>query len=225
MYPEDRVLIGVINRKRDLTYVRDEHWYRIPRDRMARGVHVEYIAFFLSGIFGERGGSIGYYAERKGTELLYRRDLLPNEPNHKRADAVYYKVGLSELVDKTPPIVNPTHRPISFIYTTWDRFVHARQISDLYSPNDYFVDRVYHALRDHGIRPDRYWDAEQRETGFPAHVRILCENGTVIASPERGDQRIFMDGAQSDDAILTTIRAEIARQGGPVTINIPLEGN
>jgi hypothetical protein len=225
MYPEDRVLIGVINRKRDLAYARDEHWYRIPRDRMARGVHVEYIAFFLSGAFGERSSSICYYAERKGTELLYRRDLLPNEPNHKRADSVYYKVGLSDLVEKTPPIVNPTHRPISFIYTTWDRFVRARQISDLYSPNDYFVDRVYHALRDHGIRPDRYWDAEQRETGFPAHVRILCENGTVIASPERGDQRIFMDGAQSDDTILNAIRAEIARQGGPVTINIPLEGN
>src|SRR4051812_24780388 len=100
MYPEDRVLIGVINRKRDLNTARDEHWYRIPRERMPRGVHVEYIAFFLSGAFGERSGSICYYAERKGLELLYRRDLLPNEPNHKRADSVYYKVGLGDLMDK-----------------------------------------------------------------------------------------------------------------------------
>ena len=30
MYPEDRVLVGVIRRQRDLRLARDEGWYRIP---------------------------------------------------------------------------------------------------------------------------------------------------------------------------------------------------
>jgi len=225
MYPEDRVLVGVINRKRDLLAARDEHWYRIPQDRLAgHRVNAEYVAFFLSRGFGAKNGGIHYYAERKGLELAYRRDLLPDEANHARAEARYYKVGLGELIPKAPPIVNPTRRPISFIFTTWDRFVHARAVRDLYSDNDYFVDRIYHALRDSGLRADQYWDAEQRVTGAPAHVRILCDNGPVLASPSSMGSAVFMDSSQGDDAILTAIRAAIARQGGPVTINIPLEG-
>src|SRR4051812_5357450 len=114
MYPEDRVLVGVMNRQRDFAYARDEHWYRIPQARLTRGVYAEYIAFFFSRAFKERNGGVYYYARRKGLELLYRRDLLPNEANHKRANEAYYKVGLDELVEKTPPILNPTHRTITF---------------------------------------------------------------------------------------------------------------
>jgi len=225
MYPEDRVLVGVINRKRDLLAARDEHWYRIPQDRLANHrVDADYLAFFLSRGFGAKNGAVHFYAERKGLELAYRRDLLPDEADHKRGGERYYKVGLGDLIVKEPPIANPTRRPISFIFTTWDRFVHARAIRDLYSDNDYFVDRIYHALRDSGVRADQYWDAEQRITGAPAHVRILCDSGAVTASPGDMSGAVFMDNTQSDDAILTAIRAAIARQGGPVTINIPLEG-
>jgi hypothetical protein len=224
VYPEDRVLVGVINRKRDLIAARDEHWYRIPQERMERQVNAEYLAFFLSRAFGSQNGAVHYYAERKGLELAARRDLLPDEAGHARANAVYYKVALGDLIRKDPPVTNPTRRSVSFIYTTWDRFVQARTLRDLYSDNDYFVDRIYHALRDSGVQAERIWDAEQRSTGTPAHVRILCDRGPVLASPSLMGNAVFMDSAQSDDAILTAIRAAIARQGGPVTINIPLEG-
>lgn len=224
MYPEDRVLVGVINRKRDLVAARDEHWYRIPQARMDRRVNAEYLGFFLSRGFGKLNGAVQYYAERRGLELATRADLLPDEASHKRAGEVYYKVSLGELVPKQPPIENPTRRPISFIFTTWDRFIHARVIRDLYSDNDYFVDRIYHALHDSGVRADRYWDAEQRQTGAPAHIRILCDGGSVTASPGDMGGAVFLDRTQSDDAIMRAIREAIAKHGGPVTVNIPLEG-
>lgn len=134
MYPEDRVLVGVINRRRDLIYARDEHWYRIPLARMKRGVDAEYIAFFLSRAFNERNGAIYYYAERKGLELAYRRDLIPSEPDHPRAGDVYYRVALGTLHEKVPPARNTNRTVISFIHTTWDRFCSARSISELYGP-------------------------------------------------------------------------------------------
>jgi len=224
-YPEDRVLIGVINRKRDLTYALDEHWYRIPQERMPRGVNVECVAFFLSGSATKSDSGIYYYAEKHGLELLRRKDLLPREKQHKHAENNYYKVALGEIEAKTPPILNPTRRPISFIYTTWDRFVKSETIHELYSEDDYFVDRIYHALRDRGLRPDRLWSVEGREHGIPAQIRILCENGSVVASPDPDNGTVYMDKSLDDDAILTAIRADIARQGGPVTINIPLEGD
>ncbi len=224
MFPDDRVLIGVINRKRDFVIARDQRWYRIPQVRLPRGVNAEYLAFFLSGkVFKERSGGIHYYTERKGLELAYRRDLLPGQADHPRADAVYYKVQLGELLEKSPPVRNPTRRPVSFIYTTWDRFVHAREIADLYSKADYFVDRIYHALRNYGVEAERFWEAETRETGGAAQLRILCEKGTVLASTEESEEAIFLDDGDEEDEILAAIQEAIAKQGGPVMIGIPVE--
>ncbi len=221
MFAEDRILVGVINRKRDLETVLNEHWYRIPQNQMKRGVNVEYIAFFLSKAFGERNGGIHYYADRKGVELLYRKDLLPNEPNHPRANEAYYKIQLGEIYPKTPPVLNNSKRTLSFIYTTWDRFVNATQIRDLYSKEDYFVDRIYHALRNAGVPVERSWSAEYRNT--PARVRVLCENGAVTGSTQPEDGSMYLDNKHHEDAILASILAEIAKQGGPVMINVSID--
>jgi hypothetical protein len=225
MFPEDRVLVGVINRKRDFEIARTQGWYRIPQAQLPRGVNVEYLAFFLSGkVFKEQSGGIHYYTKRKGVELAHRRDLLPKEANHPRAGNVYYKVQIGELIPKEPPVLNPTKRSIGFIHTTWDRFVHARQISDLYSKADYYVDRIYHALRTYGVQPDRFWEAEQRDTGLAPQLRILCEKGTIIASTDSDDiNAIFLDDTEEEDAILAEIKAAMARHGGPVTIGIPMD--
>ena len=222
MLPEDSVLVGVINRRRDLVYARDQHWYRIPQERMPRGVTCDYVAFFLSRAFGEGYGAIHFYGERKGLELRYRRDLLPNEPDHARADAVYYRVALGDIQRKEPPIVNDTKRTISFIYTTWDRFVHARAIADLYSDDDYYVDRIYYALHDHGLNAARTWDAERKADDFAPGLRILCENGaSLIVSARQVSGAYYLDRSQSDDAILQSILKQIASNGGPASLPIP----
>lgn len=222
MLPEDSVLVGVINRKRDFTYARDQHWYRIPQARMPRGVTADYIAFFQSRAFGARNGAIHYYAEKKGLELLYRRDLLPDEPDHPRADEAYYRIALGDLIPKEPPVVNVTKRTLTFIYTTWDRFVHARTIPDLYSDDDIFVDRLFYALHARGVNVSRTWNAEQRSDEYAPGLRILFDSGaTFTASMRRGEGAYFMDRSQGEDAILQSILAEIANNRGTATVSIP----
>ncbi|MEP7290837.1 MAG: hypothetical protein ABI835_03590 [Chloroflexota bacterium] len=222
MLPEDSVLVGVINRKRDLSYAREQHWYRIPQARMPRGITADYLAFFLSRSFGERNGAIHYFAERKGLELLYRRDLLPNEPNSARADEVYYRIALGDLQRKEPPVVNDTRRSLNFIYTTWDRFVHASRIADLYSDNDYFVDRIFYALNDRGLNVSRSWDAEQRTDSFAPGLRILRDNGsTFVASTKHDSGAYYLDQAQGEDTILQAILTQITNTRGPATLSIP----
>ncbi len=222
MLPEDSVLVGVINRKRDLVYARDQHWYRIPQERMARGVTADYIAFFLSRAFGERNGSIPYYAEKTGLELRYRRDLLPDEPDHRRADAVYYRVALGDFQVKNPPIRNDTKRTISFVYTTWDRFIHAQTIADLYSDDDVFVDRLFYSLHARGLNVSRSWNAEQRSDEFAPGLRILLDSGaSLIASTRQGGGAYYLDRSQGEDSILQAILAEIANNRGTATVSIP----
>lgn len=221
MLPEDSVLVGVINRKRDLTYAREQHWYRIPQARLPRGVTADYLAFFLSRAFGAMNGAVRFYAENKGLELQYRRDLLPKEQDHPRADDVYYRVALGDLLPKSPPVVNTTSRPISFIYTTWDRFVHAETISELYSKDDYFVDRIYYALHDRGVNPTRIWSAESKNDAFAPGLRIFCENGTTLIASMKPGGAYLLDQAASEDAILQAILAQIAGNGGPAHVSIP----
>ncbi len=221
MFAEDRVLVGVVNRKRDLDMVTGEKWYRIPQAQMKRGVNAEYIAFFLSKAFGERNGGVHYFADCKGLELLHRRDLIPSEPNHPRANEAYYKVQLGTVRQKSPPVLNTSRRTIGFIYTTWDRFVKATKISELYSKEDYFVDRIYHALRNAGVQSERTWSAEYK-TSTPKH-RVLCENGTVTASTSPEEGGMYLDNKHHEDKILAAILAEIAKQGGPVTVRVPFD--
>lgn len=222
MYPDDRVLVGVIKRKRDLKTLLESRWYRIPQAQLKRGIHAEYLAFFLSGkVFKEQSGGIHYYARIKGLELQYRRDLLPNEANHPRADDVYYQIVFDDVIEKIPAVLNPTKRTIAFIHTTWDRFVNATEITDLYSKADYFVDRVYHALRSKGIRSEHIWESESKDYDFAPAVQILCEDGLFTASIAASNVDMTLDPEGDMDEVLAQILEGIRKQGGPVLINIP----
>lgn len=129
--PDDRVLVCVINRKRDFDRLRDARWYRIPHAQMPTGVDAEILAFFLSRAFGELNGAVHAYARITGVELVYRKWLLPDEAAHARADGVYYRVAIGALERKHPPVLNTVGRRVAFIRTTWERFSVARTLADL----------------------------------------------------------------------------------------------
>jgi len=222
MYPDDRVLVGVVNRKKDFVIARDNHWYRIPQNQMPRGINAEYVALFLSGKpFKEQSGGIAYFARITGYELVRRKDLLPDED--KRPEEVYYKIQLNKLIEKDPPIINASKRRISFIHTTWDRFISAKTIADLYSRADYYVDRIYHALRNRGVTATPYWSTDYRDTNYPAQIRLICDNGeelVVSSEPKAGEMNLLED--VPEDEILKAIFARIAREDGPSSIDIPI---
>lgn len=129
---EDRVLIAVINRQTDLAAALGSRWYRIPVARAPRWIEVAVIGFYLARAFGPQNGGIHYYARVLGHELARRRDLLPTEPDHPRADALYYRLALGEVLPKQPPILNPTGRAVAFLYSTWGRFSTAETLAGLY---------------------------------------------------------------------------------------------
>ena len=220
MLPEERVLVGVIKRKTDLKLMLDEHWYRIPQEQMPRGIHTEYLAFYLSSSAAkdQPNSGIYYYAERAGVELVRRRDLLPKEAHKTNADDVYYKVQLKHITPRIPAITNPSNRRFSFIFTTWDRFTDAEIIADLYSKEDYYVDRIYHALRDAHYQPSRFWTTEQQETGLKPQVRLLCENGVVIVAIDATQPYdVLLDEQETDKAILQQIKHAIKAKGGLIS--------
>ena len=94
----------------------------MPEKKAPRGIFSEYIAFYFTAAFGEQAYAVHYHARCFGHELVTRRELLPDEVDHPRAEEQYYKLQLGPLQKREPPIVSQRWRRITFIHTTGDRF-------------------------------------------------------------------------------------------------------
>jgi molybdopterin converting factor small subunit len=210
----ERVLVAVMNRPRDFEIARDQGWYRVPEKRATPGVFFYYRAFYFTGAFGELKWAVHYYARCLGHELLTRRDLLPDEPDHPRAGEPYFKIALGPLQRREPPIVSRRWRRVAFIHTTWDRFQAAEEINDLFVEGGEFVDRLYHTLREEGLMPERCYPV--REAGAEYLLAVPCRDG-VVGIEVTDDQAVVLhpEAVTVDPATcLGLIRAEVDRCGG-----------
>jgi hypothetical protein len=221
MYPDDRVLVAVMNRPRDFAIARDESWYRLPLGKAPRGAFFEYVAFYFTAAFGDCKWAIHYYARIQGHELVTRRDLLPDEPDHPRADEPYYKLQLGPLIPREPPIASRRWRRVTFIHTTWDRFQAAEEINDLFVEGSEFVDRLYHALRESDLAPERCYPLREAGIRYVASLAVPCRQG-VLAVDVAGSEPLPPDALRlAPEAVagdlggcLALIRAGVQARGG-----------
>ncbi len=148
MMPTDRVLVAYVPHPKDFERICSERWYRIPVRHAPKGVYAEWLAFYFGKAHAEHGQSIAYFARNQGHELVRRRDLLPKEPAHPRADDWYFKMQLGEIVGLDRPILAKKWQRILFLHTTGDRFQAAHDLQDLMSADKRFVSRTFTALRE-----------------------------------------------------------------------------
>ena len=209
MYPEDRVLVAYVPRPSDFDLIRRDGWYRIPQRSAPKGLHAEYIAFYFGAAFGEEKYAIHYYARNAGHELARRRDLLPDEAGHPRANDIYYKVQLGPLQRLAQPIVSLRWRRLTFVHTTWDRFQDATEINDLFIEGGPYVDRLYATLKERGVSADRDYRVNETEPEYVVALSVPTRDGRVnVAYGDLPDSEAAV--ASLADALVQTI----ARQGG-----------
>ena len=220
MHPEDRVLVAVMTSPQDLIFARDEGWYRIPERHAPKGIHADYVAFYFGRAFAKKKWAIHYYCRNLGHELVLRRDLLPDEPDHPRAGERYYKVQLGPLEELDRPIISLHWRRVSFIHTTWDRFTDAEEINDLLLEGDPYVDRLFYALREVGLYPEHKGQVEEQGVAYQADLVIPCNEGVVavVVGDRSGPPsalRLAPDNISSAPAdCAAQISNLVAQQGG-----------
>lgn len=185
MYPEDTVLVAYVPDPDDFAIIRRQRWYRIPQDKAPKGLHAEYIAFYFGQRFGSKKWAIHYYAQQQGIELARRVDLLPDQPNHPRAENLYYRVALGPIQELEQPITSLRWRRITFIHTTWDRFTDAREINDLLLIGGSYVDRLFYTLRDKGISVERDYEINEGGVIYRVPLSIQLPSGRMNFSEEQ----------------------------------------
>lgn len=125
-------LVVICNNGRDWRRMVDEGWYRIPLDRAPWPVAAEYLAFYQTRRSGLAPWQIEWYAAVRRCMVVPRRVLLPDVPDHPRADHLYYRVELSRLQRLPRPVPSRALRRITFIPTTLEQLFDADDVRDLW---------------------------------------------------------------------------------------------
>ena len=122
---------------------------------------------------------------------------------------MYYKVQLGPLQKLEQPIVSLRWRRVTFLHTTWDRFVDATEINDLFVEGDKYVDRLYATLKDRGIQAERNYRVEEPGAVYNVPLAILCKNGRIDLTTQQVAQK-----SEDVEQFATEIASQVAYKGG-----------
>ncbi|MEF3274690.1 MAG: hypothetical protein K6356_09890 [Chloroflexus sp.] len=131
---EARVLVVIVPRPRDLAVVRVAGWYRIPLAHAPPRLAADYLAFYQPAAFGAERWRVQRYAAVTRYRIALRRELLPEEPRHPRANELYYRIDVGPLCELDRPVLAARLRRITFIATTFGRLQRASDVTDLFMP-------------------------------------------------------------------------------------------
>jgi hypothetical protein len=176
---ESPVLVVVVNDPADLARARDEGWYRIPLDRAPRRIAAEYLAFYQTGAFAEEERwRVHWLAPIREYRIASRRELIPDEPDHPRADQRYYKVTLGALLPLPRPVLSRRLRRITFIPTTLGRLMQAEEINDLWIKSS-AQERLWAALKQADLEAERQYPLQDELPQYVADFAVFCRDGRI----------------------------------------------
>jgi very-short-patch-repair endonuclease len=176
--PERRVLVALMNNRRDFMIARDQHWYRIPVKSAPRGIDSKYIAFYQTVAFKEEKWSIRYRAEVKKRETVSRVELLPDEPDHPRAQEKYFRFHLHDLEELERPIASLRGRRIVFVPTTLTKFNNATEINDLFHESP-LEDLLWKNLKRINLFAERQFHVSVGKARYCLDFAVFCSEGHI----------------------------------------------
>jgi very-short-patch-repair endonuclease len=176
------VLVAIMNNVLDFAIAQDHGWYRIPVRSASRRLRERWpphwLAFYQTKVFGAERWSVNYYAPVQRIRTMRRRELLPDDPDHPRADDLYHKLEIGPLQHLPQPIVSRRLRLIVFIPTTWDKFINAVEINDLYDESP-LEDRLWAEFKRHEIDVERQFFVQPKDRLYALDFAIFCERGNL----------------------------------------------
>ncbi|WP_110515034.1 hypothetical protein [Herpetosiphon llansteffanensis] len=144
------VLVAVLNNQADWQRIQEQQWYRVPLAHAPRRMAAGILAWYQTKAFGAEGGQIRWYAEINHVSQATRIQLIPEQPEHPRAQEHYWRLQIGALQSLPQPIKAQRFRRITFISTNWQQFIHAKQINDLWL-GDSLIEQLSQQLISEGM--------------------------------------------------------------------------
>jgi len=201
------VLVAIMNKSQDMIIARDRQWYRIPvssvKSLLKERWPPKWLAFYQTKAFGDEAYAVNYYARVLHIRRVFRWQLFPDEPKHEKTQRRYYQLILSPLKRLPQSIYSRRWRLIVFIPTTWEKFVTASEINDLFDESP-LEDRLWAELKRLKIYAERQQFVQVAQRLYALDFAIYCASGKVDVETD-GDtwhadvKRIPMDNLRDND--------------------------
>ena len=126
------ILIVLLPRPSDLEVAR-RGLYRMPmRHAPAALASARALAFYQPGAFGpDERWTVAWWAPVRALGQQRRRELIPDEADHPRADEWYAVVELGELQPLDPPLRTSRGRRLLYVPTRWGALRQSATLDDL----------------------------------------------------------------------------------------------
>jgi very-short-patch-repair endonuclease len=207
MSTRGEVLVAIMNNPLDFAIARDQHWYRIPvrsvRKLLKGRWPPQWLAFYQTKVFGNEAYAVNYYARVLDIREVFRWALFPNEPRDDKAQKRYFQLILSPLQRLSRPIPSRRWRRIVFIPTTWEKFIRAVEINDLYDESP-LEDRLWAEFKRLRISAERQEIVQIGQRFYALDFAIYCAHGKIDVETD-GDtwhadpERIPLDNLRDND--------------------------
>ncbi len=199
--------MAILNNLLDFAVARDQHWYRIPVSSVEKWLKgrwpPQWPAFYQTKVFGSEAFAINYYARVLDVRQAYRWQLFPDQPHDEKAMRRYYQLILGPLQRLPRPVVSQRWRRIIFIPTTWQKFIDAAEINDLYDESP-LEDRLWAELKVLQIGAERQELVQVKNRSYLLDFAIYCASGKLDVETD-GDvwhtdpERVPLDNLRDND--------------------------
>jgi very-short-patch-repair endonuclease len=203
----EHVLVAIMNDRLDFEISQARHWYRIQITSAHRWVGKRWppawLAFYQTKVFGSEAYAVRYYSRVQHVHRKYRWQLFPDQPGDEKSKREYYRLVLSPLQQLPQPILSKRWRRIVFIPTTWDKFMHAVEINDLYDESP-LEDRLWAEMKRLQIHAERQEFVRADQQDYALDFALYCALGkldvetdgdTWHANPAKANEDNLRDNA------------------------------
>ncbi len=176
------VLVAILNHKLDFTILREKLWYRIPVESAEKWLRERWpprwLAFYQTQAFGVEKHAVNYFGEVLEIREVPRWQLFPDEPRDEKSERRYFQVFLKSIQALSKPIYSRRFRRIVFIPTTWEKFIRAAEINDLFD-GSMLEDKLWAEFKRHRIPAERQEFVTAKGSNYALDFAVYCVKGNI----------------------------------------------
>ncbi len=178
----ENLIVCILNTLQDFSILREQLWYRIPVESVEKFLRErwppKWMAFYQSGVFKKNAFMINHYGLISNISIRTRMELFPDEKPNLKSDKKYYKISFNKIETLHKPILSRRWRRIVFINTTYNKFINAIEINDLFDESA-LEDKLWAEFKRLKIQAERQELVQFQNHYYFLDFAIYCKKGNL----------------------------------------------